>query len=155
MTCEAFWAPCTSCVDQPAACACGIDARNHTDHLPPLPLPQDLVVAASAESKFIECAFAFALIWSVGGCIDGNGRTQFDALLRTLMDGKLPNQWDLGPSYNPEGPPPRMACTIPPAGLVYDYMFDKKVMHVPAHFNTTNTCLETNSISRPKVPHPT
>jgi hypothetical protein len=93
----------------------------------------ELVVAASNELKFLECAFAFGLVWSIGASIDGDGRVAFDQFLRTLMDGKLPNdKWDLGPLYTPEGPPPKMRCAVPQQGMVYDFLFDKQVL-VPAN----------------------
>jgi dynein heavy chain len=82
----------------------------------------------SNETKFLECAFAFGLVWSVGASIDGQGRVAFDQFLRTLMDGKLPtDKWDLGARYAPEGPPPKMGCAMPQQGMVYDYLFDKQV----------------------------
>jgi dynein heavy chain len=37
-----------------------------------------------------EGAFLFALIWSVGATGDGESRKKFDALLRNLLSGSVP-----------------------------------------------------------------
>ena len=37
----------------------------------------------------MEGCFYFSLIWSVGACVDGEGRRKFDAFLRHAMAGTM------------------------------------------------------------------
>jgi len=37
----------------------------------------------------VEGCFYFSLIWSVGACVDGEGRRKFDAFLRHAMAGTM------------------------------------------------------------------
>jgi len=59
----------------------------------------------------IEGLFLFSLVWSIGGCVDTDGRKQFDRFLREVCREvnfyKLSNQ-------------------IPKKGLVYDYVFHRE-----------------------------
>ena len=77
--------------------------------------------------QFLECCFAFALVWSIGASTDLDGRVQFDKFVRELMNGQKPDAWDLGPLYRDMGPmETKMATPFPEKGLCFDYMFDKK-----------------------------
>ncbi|XP_039627270.1 dynein heavy chain 12, axonemal [Polypterus senegalus] len=62
-------------------------------------------------------AFAFSLVWSIGGSCDTDSRIKFDAFLRDLVAGK-----------NEESPLPapvgRWECPFEEKGLVYDYSYE-------------------------------
>jgi hypothetical protein len=64
----------------------------------------------------LESSFLFSLVWSIGNCVDPEGRVQFDAFLREVCretNHKLSNHF-------------------PTAGLVYDYtVFDSRAGFEP------------------------
>uniref|UniRef100_A0A8C5GGD8 Dynein heavy chain 12, axonemal-like n=1 Tax=Gouania willdenowi TaxID=441366 RepID=A0A8C5GGD8_GOUWI len=74
-------------------------------------------------------AFAFGLIWSVGGCCDSNSRKKFSEFFRTLLSGQntghpIPEKikkWD---------------CPIEQSGLVYDYFYEFKGKGRWLHWDT-------------------
>ena len=59
----------------------------------------------------------FAVVWSVGGCIDTDSRVKFDAFFRELTSGKIEEH----PIPTAVG---KIDAPIPPEGLVYDYLFE-------------------------------
>jgi dynein heavy chain len=86
---------------------------------------------ASDLPKVIEGCFLFSLIWSVGACLDGDGRKKFDQYVRGIMDGTIYEtlEYDDFRIKNPE-----YVCDIsrkavqffPDTGSVFDYIFDAK-----------------------------
>ena len=82
-------------------------------------------VEAGEEYRWLDSAFLFALVWSVGGATDGDGRKKFDAFLRVLAEGKKFDT-DLGPGFEWKAAPFTLPLPFPGRGTVYDYTFDKK-----------------------------
>jgi dynein heavy chain len=86
---------------------------------------------ASDMLKAIEGSFFFSLIWSVGACVDGEGRKKFDHFLRSFMNGSiynLPEYEDFfikTPGYIADTTR-TILVPIPETGFVYDYFFDAK-----------------------------
>ncbi|XP_072525468.1 dynein axonemal heavy chain 12 isoform X2 [Salminus brasiliensis] len=68
---------------------------------------------------WIMAAFAFALVWSVGGSCDGDSRGRFDKFLKEITSGK-----------SDEHPIPatisKWECPFDDKGLVYDYFYEFK-----------------------------
>ncbi|XP_021325607.1 dynein axonemal heavy chain 12 isoform X2 [Danio rerio] len=77
---------------------------------------------------WIMAAFAFALVWSVGGCCDTDSRSRFDKFLREMISGKAENcpipaavsKWE---------------CPFDEKGLVYDYSYEFKGKGRWVHWN--------------------
>ncbi|XP_063065421.1 dynein axonemal heavy chain 12 [Engraulis encrasicolus] len=68
---------------------------------------------------WIMAAFAFSLVWSVGGSCDTDGRQRFDEFLRAMLSGNCLDQHF----------PPGIAkwdCPFDEKGLVYDYSYEFK-----------------------------
>ncbi|CAM9110379.1 unnamed protein product, partial [Ectocarpus fasciculatus] len=86
---------------------------------------------ASDLPKVIEGCFVFSMIWSVGACLDGEGRKKFDTYVRGLMSGDIYETTEYedfrikNPDY--ETDVSRKANQLlPDTGSVYDYNFDAK-----------------------------
>ena len=86
---------------------------------------------ASDATKAIEGSFLFSTIWSVGACVDGEGRKKFDHMFRQILNGEIygtPEFADFkikNPDYIADEN--RKAIVgIPEEGAVYDYLFDAK-----------------------------
>ncbi|KAJ1435246.1 dynein heavy chain, partial [Ochromonadaceae sp. CCMP2298] len=86
---------------------------------------------ASDAPKAIEGCFVFAAVWSVGACVDGDGRVRFDSFLRKLLDGTVYDTAEYKdfkiktPTY--EETPERQAIQqLPEEGIAFDYNFDAK-----------------------------
>ena len=96
-------------------------------------IPQATVDPEAPRIKLIECAFLFALIWSIGVTVGGSGRTRFSDFLRDLIRDVacldedryggvktllVMRKWE---------PPPKMGLrfelNIPETGEVHDYCF--------------------------------
>lgn len=79
--------------------------------------------------KAIEGCFIFALIWSVGACVDGEGRKKFDVYLRAVLGGRAKGTAEYldfkskTPDYHSDVLRKSRVC-IPDIGDVYDYLFD-------------------------------
>jgi len=86
---------------------------------------------ASDMHKAIEGCFFFAVIWSVGACVDGEGRKKFDTYLRSLQTAEVYTTEEYtdfkikNPDYVPDCNR-KSSIPIPSEGLVYDYIFDAK-----------------------------
>ena len=83
---------------------------------------------------FVDCSFAFAVVWSIGGTTDGPGRKKFDDFFRKLVDKRVDEKperadYDLGPGVAIAYPDNKLAKTLPAAseGSVYDLHFDKEM----------------------------
>lgn len=67
--------------------------------------------------RWLQAAFAFSLVWSVGGSCDSDSREKFSEYFRELLSGK-----------SEEHPIPesvgRWDCPMHEAGLVYDYFYE-------------------------------
>ena len=86
---------------------------------------------ASDAPKAIEGCYIFAVVWSVGGCVDGSGRRKFDAYLRKLLSARVyeTNEYQDFKIKNPdyvETSSRQSAVSLPDEGVVYDYFFDGK-----------------------------
>ena len=86
---------------------------------------------ASDATKAIEGCFIFALTWSVGACVDGEGRKKFDSFLRKLLEGSVygTDEYADFKIKNPDyvEKQDRVSLIPPPEdGIVYDYIFDGK-----------------------------
>ncbi|XP_034168074.2 LOW QUALITY PROTEIN: dynein axonemal heavy chain 12 [Pangasianodon hypophthalmus] len=77
---------------------------------------------------WIMAAFAFSLVWSVGGSCDGDSRERFDKFLREIIMGKSDNH-----------PIPdtvsKWECPFDEKGLVYDYSYEFKGKGHWIHWN--------------------
>uniref|UniRef100_A0A7S3HTS3 Dynein heavy chain n=1 Tax=Spumella elongata TaxID=89044 RepID=A0A7S3HTS3_9STRA len=86
---------------------------------------------ASDVPKAIEGCYIYAMIWSVGACVDGEGRKKFDVFLRSLLNGAC-YQSDEYKDFKIKNPAyvetsDRTAIQpVPDEGVVYDYFFDAK-----------------------------
>lgn len=66
---------------------------------------------------FTQAAFAFSVVWSVGGSCDTDSREKFSDFFREIISGKSADhpipagvgEWD---------------CPLPEAGLVYEYCYE-------------------------------
>ena len=71
---------------------------------------------------WLDSLFLFALVWSVGASVDQEGRVRFDATLRKLLIGDVPDElkpWMTSPAR-------KVTQLIPEGeGSVYDFVFDK------------------------------
>uniref|UniRef100_H3DKJ5 Dynein axonemal heavy chain 7 n=1 Tax=Tetraodon nigroviridis TaxID=99883 RepID=H3DKJ5_TETNG len=82
----------------------------------------------SADETNSEAAFAFSLVWSVGGSCDTDSREKFSEFFREIISGKsvehpIPasvGEWD---------------CPMTEAGLVYDYRYEFKGRGCWVHWN--------------------
>ncbi|XP_075883238.1 dynein axonemal heavy chain 12 isoform X2 [Nelusetta ayraudi] len=66
---------------------------------------------------WIMAAFAFSLVWSVGGSCDTDSREKFSECVRELLSGKSED-------YPPPESVGRWDCPMHEAGLVYDYCYE-------------------------------
>ena len=66
---------------------------------------------------WLQAAFAFSLVWSVGGCCDAESRERFDGFFREAVAGKM----DAHPVPAAVG---RWECPLEEKGLVYDYSYE-------------------------------
>ncbi|XP_062872057.1 dynein axonemal heavy chain 12 [Trichomycterus rosablanca] len=77
---------------------------------------------------WIMAAFAFSLVWSVGGSCDGDSREKFDLFLREIISGK-----------SEEHPIPaavsKWECPLDEKGLLYDYYYEFKGKGRWIHWN--------------------
>jgi dynein heavy chain len=82
-------------------------------------------------NKVIEGCFLFAMTWSLGASVDGDGRINFDRYLRLFLKGEV-DETDEFKDFkikNPDymGDHTRTALMAPPDGsLIYDLIFDVK-----------------------------
>jgi dynein heavy chain, axonemal len=88
---------------------------------------------ASDMQKVIEGSFIFSMIWTVGACVDGEGRKKFDTFLRAVLLGESQDTQEFmdfkikNPDYDYDLYPTRKSSImIPEGGEVYDYLFDCK-----------------------------
>ncbi|XP_027026371.2 dynein axonemal heavy chain 12 [Tachysurus fulvidraco] len=77
---------------------------------------------------WIMAAFAFSLVWSVGGGIDGDSRETFDTFLREILLGKSDKHPIPAAVSNWE-------CPFDEKGLVYDYYYEFKGKGHWIHWN--------------------
>lgn len=70
---------------------------------------------------WLDSLFLFALVWTVGGNVDDEGRRKFDAALRKLLVNDPPP--DLKPYV--KSPAQKLTQLFPEGRLVYDFTFDK------------------------------
>ncbi|KTG42929.1 hypothetical protein cypCar_00000501 [Cyprinus carpio] len=77
---------------------------------------------------WIMAAFAFALVWSVGGCCDTDSQGRFDQFLREIISGKAEN-------YPIPATVSRWECQFEEKGLVYDYSYEFKGKGRWVHWN--------------------
>lgn len=67
---------------------------------------------------WVHASLLFGIVWGIGGCIDENGRNNFDEFLKPILAGKTP---DLPVPQSIGG---RCDFQMPDAGLVYDYFYE-------------------------------
>ncbi|XP_065142099.1 dynein axonemal heavy chain 12-like [Paramisgurnus dabryanus] len=77
---------------------------------------------------WIMAAFAFALVWSVGGCCDTDSQSRFDHFLREIVSGKA-EKHPVPPAVS------RWECLFDEKGLVYDYSYEFKGKGRWVHWN--------------------
>ncbi|CAL8325422.1 unnamed protein product [Merluccius merluccius] len=77
---------------------------------------------------WLMAAFAFSLVWSVGGCCDAESRERFDAFCRETLSGKT----DGHPVPAAVG---KWECPMEEKGLVYDYSYEFKGKGRWVHWN--------------------
>ena len=81
--------------------------------------------------KAIEGAFVYALTWTVGACVNGEGRQKFDAYLRLVMTGTVYDtpEWEDFIVKNPDyvtDEERKGLIPFPDGGILHDYFFDCK-----------------------------
>jgi len=79
----------------------------------------------------IESAFVFAVVWSIGGTTEGEGRAKFDKFFREMLALKVDTSpdrtdYDLGPGLEIQAPEKKLRKPFPSQGQVYDYVWDKE-----------------------------
>ncbi|KAK7884177.1 hypothetical protein WMY93_027300 [Mugilogobius chulae] len=77
---------------------------------------------------WIMAAFAFSLVWSVGGSCDTQSREKFSEFLRSTLTGKT----DKNPIPEAVG---KWECPLEEKGLVYDYFYEFKGKGRWVHWN--------------------
>ncbi|KAF4078180.1 hypothetical protein AMELA_G00196410 [Ameiurus melas] len=77
---------------------------------------------------WIMAAFAFSLVWSVGGSCDGESRERFDKFLREIIMGKS-DKHPVPASVS------KWECPFDEKGLVYDYTYEFKRKGRWIHWN--------------------
>ncbi|ROL53285.1 Dynein heavy chain 7, axonemal [Anabarilius grahami] len=77
---------------------------------------------------WIMAAFAFALVWSVGGSCDTDSRTRFDQFLKEIISGNAED-------YPIPATVSRWECPFDEKGLVYDYSYEFKGKGRWVHWN--------------------
>uniref|UniRef100_A0AAY4CQS0 Dynein axonemal heavy chain 12 n=1 Tax=Denticeps clupeoides TaxID=299321 RepID=A0AAY4CQS0_9TELE len=77
---------------------------------------------------FLQAAFAFSLIWSVGGSCDTDGRLQFDGFIRETLSGK-------SESHPIPASVGKWPCPFDEKDLVYDYSYEFKGKGRWVHWN--------------------
>uniref|UniRef100_A0A8B9LB63 Dynein axonemal heavy chain 12 n=1 Tax=Astyanax mexicanus TaxID=7994 RepID=A0A8B9LB63_ASTMX len=92
-----------------------------------------LFVSEMCFFSIIQAAFAFSLVWSIGGSCDRDSRERFDQFLREILSGKLE-----------EHPIPaavsKWECPFNDKGLVYDYSYEVNtsiICHIHSVFDIT------------------
>ncbi|XP_067302544.1 dynein axonemal heavy chain 12 [Pseudorasbora parva] len=78
--------------------------------------------------SWIMAAFAFALVWSVGGCCDTDSCSRFDQFLREIISGNAED-------YPIPATVSRWECPFDERGLVYDYYYEFKGKGRWVHWN--------------------
>lgn len=76
---------------------------------------------------YLQSTFQFALTWSVGGTVDTDGRTKFDAYMREIISGKseeFPMPADVGQ---------KIEVPMPDNGLVYDFVYEVSMIVPQCH----------------------
>jgi dynein heavy chain len=87
---------------------------------------------ASDEQKALEGLMVLAIYWSIGACINGDGRSKFDIFMRGILSGKNeedPHWKDFmakNPDYDVELHEGPTFAGLPTEGTVYDYFWDGK-----------------------------
>lgn len=66
---------------------------------------------------FTQAAFAFSLVWSVGGSCDGDSRERFDKFLREIIMGKS-DKHPIPAAVS------KWECPFDEKGLIYDYSYE-------------------------------
>lgn len=83
----------------------------------------EINILSSTPSLFLwQAAFAFSLVWSVGGSCDTDSRKRFDEYLRDIILGKADNH-PIPASVS------KWECPHDEKGLVYDYYYE--VCNIP------------------------
>ncbi|XP_056445731.1 dynein axonemal heavy chain 12 isoform X2 [Gadus chalcogrammus] len=77
---------------------------------------------------WIMAAFAFSLVWSVGGCCDAESRERFDGFFREITSGEM----DKHPVPAAVG---RWECPLDEKGLAYDFSYEFKGKGRWVHWN--------------------
>ena len=86
---------------------------------------------ASDLMKVIEGSFIFSMIWTLGACLDGEGRRKFDRFLRLVLAADCYETVEFN-DFRIKNPnilldyTRRALVQIPESGLVYDYIYDTK-----------------------------
>jgi dynein heavy chain len=75
------------------------------------------------QAVWLDSLFLFALVWSIGASVDQEGRVKFDAMLRQLLAGDVPEELKIWMTAEPR----KVTKLIPDANgaTVYDFVFDK------------------------------
>ena len=75
----------------------------------------------NVQNLWIQSIFLFALVWSVGGSTDEEGRKKFDQILRKLLVNDPPPEI----KHYVKSPAVPITQLFPEGKLVYDFTFDK------------------------------
>lgn len=73
----------------------------------------------------MQAAFAFSLVWSVGGSCDSTSREKFSEFVKEMVSGKAEDH----PIPDAVG---GWACPLDANGLVYDFFYEVAPGHVPS-----------------------
>ncbi|KAF5833108.1 hypothetical protein DUNSADRAFT_10689 [Dunaliella salina] len=72
--------------------------------------------------NWLTCQFLFALVWSLGGNTDDEGRKRFDFCLRHVLSNDPPPELKVWCT----GAPVKVATPFPEGKMVYDFVYDKE-----------------------------
>jgi len=72
--------------------------------------------------NWLTCQFLFALVWSLGGNTDDEGRRRFDSCLRQVLSNDPPPELKAWCT----GTPIKVATPFPEGKMVYDFVYDKE-----------------------------
>ncbi|BFI29560.1 dynein axonemal heavy chain [Marchantia polymorpha subsp. ruderalis] len=129
--CEWLLPPCLRCVQKNCKLGMPMQEQNMVQSmlriLTCLSQPEltDKIMSEKMDGNlratWVDCITLFALVWSVGACMDTDQRTKFDFLLKKLLANQPPEE------YKPHilTPARKVAINFPDGKSVYDCVFRK------------------------------
>ncbi|KAL2633853.1 hypothetical protein R1flu_005332 [Riccia fluitans] len=128
--CEWLLPPCLRCVQKNCKLVMPMQEQNMVQGMlriitclsqPELTGVQAEKLDANLRATWVDCITLFALVWSVGACMDTDQRQKFDYLLKKLLANQPPEE------YKPHilTPARKVAVNFPDGKSVYECVFRK------------------------------